>query len=68
MKSAGFYDEMSPRSYPDYAGGTTRQRALRQLLREAMEGEGFTYTKWSGGTLTTETGRVFLSAMTSWWK
>jgi D-alanyl-D-alanine dipeptidase len=38
----GGYDEMSPRSFPDYAGGTSRQRWLRDLLRRAMEAEGFT--------------------------
>ena len=38
----GGYDEMSPRSYPDYAGGTARQRWHRELLREAMEAQGFT--------------------------
>lgn len=38
----GGYDEMSPRSYPDYPGGTSRQRWLRALLREAMEAQGFT--------------------------
>ncbi|MGH7711238.1 MAG: serine hydrolase [Gemmatimonadaceae bacterium] len=37
----GGYDEMSDRSYPMYPGGTARQRALRELLREAMEREGF---------------------------
>ena len=37
----GLYDEMSPRSYPDYQGGTSRQRAARDLLRQNMEGEGF---------------------------
>jgi D-alanyl-D-alanine dipeptidase len=37
----GGYDEMSPRSFPDYPGGTTRQRWHRMLLREAMEAEGF---------------------------
>ena len=36
------YDEMSPRAYADYAGGTPRQRELRALLRKAMEAEGFT--------------------------
>ena len=48
VEMPGLYDEMSPRSYPDYAGGTTRQRALRQLLRETMEREGFTVyeTEW----------------------
>lgn len=37
----GGYDEMSDRSYPDYPGGTSRQRALRAILRAAMEAEGF---------------------------
>jgi D-alanyl-D-alanine dipeptidase len=36
------YDEMSPRSYPFYPGGTARQRWHRQLLRDAMHREGFT--------------------------
>jgi len=36
------YDEMSPRAYPGYAGGTAEQRARRDLLRAAMEREGFT--------------------------
>jgi D-alanyl-D-alanine dipeptidase/CubicO group peptidase (beta-lactamase class C family) len=35
------YDEMSPRSYPFYPGGTARQRWHRKLLREAMQREGF---------------------------
>ncbi len=37
----GGYDEMSDRSYPEYPGGTSRQRALREILRAAMESEGF---------------------------
>jgi zinc D-Ala-D-Ala dipeptidase len=36
------YDEMSPRASPDYAGGTPEARARRDLLRAAMEAEGFT--------------------------
>jgi D-alanyl-D-alanine dipeptidase len=32
---------MSPRAHADYAGGTARQRELRDLLRKAMESEGF---------------------------
>lgn len=36
------YDEMSPRAYPDYAGGSADARARRDLLRAAMEREGFT--------------------------
>jgi CubicO group peptidase (beta-lactamase class C family)/D-alanyl-D-alanine dipeptidase len=35
------YDEFSDRAYPDYLGGTSRQRARRELLRGAMEAEGF---------------------------
>ena len=35
------YDEFSHRSYPDYPGGTTRQRWHRDLLRQVMEAEGF---------------------------
>jgi D-alanyl-D-alanine dipeptidase len=36
------YDEMSDRAYPTYRGGTIAQRAARDLLRTAMEKEGFT--------------------------
>jgi D-alanyl-D-alanine dipeptidase len=38
----GEYDEMSPRSYVAYAGGTPEQRKLRDLLRSKMERHGFT--------------------------
>jgi CubicO group peptidase (beta-lactamase class C family)/D-alanyl-D-alanine dipeptidase len=38
----GGYDEFSQRSYPDYPGGTSLQRWHRELLRHAMEAEGFT--------------------------
>jgi D-alanyl-D-alanine dipeptidase len=41
VEMTGGYDEFSSRSYPDYPGGTSRQRALRELLRSAMEAEGF---------------------------
>lgn len=41
VQMVGGYDEMSDRSYPDYPGGTSRQRALREVLRDAMEAEGF---------------------------
>ncbi|MDB4913456.1 MAG: ddpX [Gemmatimonadetes bacterium] len=36
------YDETSSRAYPDYPGGTSRQRWYRALLRTAMEAERFT--------------------------
>ena len=64
----GLYDEMSPRSFPDYQGGTSRQRAFREVLRQAMEKEGFTvydsewwhfdYKDWQRYAIGTET----------WWK
>ena len=41
VEMPSLYDEMSERSYPDYPGGTPGQRALRDLLRAAMEKEGF---------------------------
>lgn len=41
VEMTGRYDEMSPRSYADYVGGTGRQRWLRALLREEMEAQGF---------------------------
>ncbi|WP_372786687.1 M15 family metallopeptidase [Phenylobacterium sp.] len=42
VEMTGRYDEMSTRSYADFPGGTSRQRALRQILRTAMEAQGFT--------------------------
>jgi CubicO group peptidase (beta-lactamase class C family)/D-alanyl-D-alanine dipeptidase len=42
VEMVGGYDEMSDRSYPDYPGGTSLQRWHRDLLRRAMEAEGFT--------------------------
>jgi len=35
------YDEMTPRAYADYPGGTAKERELRSLLRQAMEAQGF---------------------------
>lgn len=35
------YDEMSERAYPAYRGGTPAQRERRDLLRHAMEKQGF---------------------------
>ena len=35
------YDEFSPRSFPLYPGGTSRQRWYRKLLRRTMEAEEF---------------------------
>jgi CubicO group peptidase (beta-lactamase class C family)/D-alanyl-D-alanine dipeptidase len=42
IEMVGGYDEMSDRSYPEYIGGTSLQRMHRDLLRSAMEAEGFT--------------------------
>jgi D-alanyl-D-alanine dipeptidase len=41
IEMPGSYDEFSHRSYPDYPGGTARQRWHRDLLRRVMEAEGF---------------------------
>ena len=41
VEMVGGYDEFSPRSYPDYPGGTSLQRWYRALLRRAMEAQGF---------------------------
>jgi D-alanyl-D-alanine dipeptidase len=37
----GEFDEMSERSHVNYSGGSAEQRRLRDLLRAAMEAEGF---------------------------
>jgi D-alanyl-D-alanine dipeptidase len=42
IEMPGTYDEFSDRSHPDYPGGTSLQRWHRDLLRWAMEREGFT--------------------------
>lgn len=35
------YDEFTPRAFPGYPGGTSRQRWHRELLREEMQRDGF---------------------------
>ncbi len=42
VEMPGRYDEFSTRSYADFVGGTTAERARRAILRQAMEAEGFT--------------------------
>jgi len=42
VEMPGLYDEMSPRSFPNFPGGTSLQRWHRDLLRRAMESEGYT--------------------------
>jgi D-alanyl-D-alanine dipeptidase len=59
------YDEMSGRSFADFVGGTSAQRAYRQILRDAMVAEGFEiypeewwhfdYKDWRGYGIGTET-------------
>jgi D-alanyl-D-alanine dipeptidase len=39
------YDDFSPASHPDYPGGTAEARRHRELLRSAMEAEGFKVSK-----------------------
>lgn len=41
VQMVGGYDEFSDRSYAEYPGGTSAQRWHRDLLRRAMEAEGF---------------------------
>ena len=41
VEMVGVYDEMSERSYAGYPGGTSLQRWHRELLRHAMEEQGF---------------------------
>ena len=40
------YDEMSERAYPTYASGDAEARARRDLLRDAMQLEGFFVYAW----------------------
>lgn len=42
IEMVGTYDETTDRSYPNYPGGTSLQRWHRELLRDAMESDGFT--------------------------
>jgi D-alanyl-D-alanine dipeptidase len=42
VEMPSLYDEMTERAAPRYAGGSSESRRLRDLLRSAMEREGFT--------------------------
>jgi len=42
VEMPSLYDEMTERASPDYAGGPSEPRRRRELLRAAMETEGFT--------------------------
>jgi D-alanyl-D-alanine dipeptidase len=46
VEMPGAYDEMTERSYPTYKGGTAEQRKARDLLRAAMEAEGFAVNEY----------------------
>lgn len=41
VEMPSLYDEMTERAWPDYTGGAPESRRLRELLRDAMEKEGF---------------------------
>ena len=65
VEMTGSYDEMSPRSYANYVGGTSRERWLRDLLRREMQAQGFAvypeewwhfdYKDWADYAIGTET-------------
>jgi D-alanyl-D-alanine dipeptidase len=48
VEMPSLYDEMTARAHPDYGGGPPEPRRLRDLLRAAMEKQGFTVyeTEW----------------------
>ena len=68
VEMTGGYDEMSPRSYPDYGGGTSRQRALRELLRQAMEHEGFSVYEAEWWHFDYKDWPRYAIGNESWWK
>ncbi len=41
VETTGRYDEFSTRSYSNFVGGTDHQRWLREVLRSAIEAQGF---------------------------
>jgi D-alanyl-D-alanine dipeptidase len=48
VKMPSGYDEMTERAYANFTGGTPEERTRRQLLKQAMEKQGFTVnpTEW----------------------
>jgi D-alanyl-D-alanine dipeptidase len=72
VEMTGRYDEMSPRSYADYVGGSSRQRWFRELLRGEMEAQGFAvypeewwhfdYKEWSDYAIGTATFSQLVAA------
>ena len=45
VEMPSLYDEMTERAYPGYGGGTPEARRRRDLLRAAMEREGYTVSE-----------------------
>lgn len=68
VEMPGGYDEMSPRSLPDYEGGTGRQRALRELLRQTMEREGFSVYETEWWHFDYKDWPRYAISNQSWWK
>ena len=68
VEMPGGYDEMSPRSYPGYGGGTSRQRALRELLRQAMEHEGFSVYEAEWWHFDYKDWKRYAIGNEGWWK
>ena len=56
IEMPGLYDEMSPRSFPTFPGGTSLQGWHRDLLRKSSSRRVSPWTGTNGGTLTTRTG------------
>ena len=50
------FDETTERAHSTYPGGTAGERHARDLLRSAMEAEGFRCSRTNGGTSTMRTG------------
>jgi len=74
VEMTGRIDEMSTRSAADFKGGTSRQRWYRDLLRSAMQQEGFTvypdewwhfdYKDWADYAIGTATYTELAARMT----
>ncbi len=60
------FDEFTPRAYPDYPGGTSRQRWLRERLRGAMAAAGFTVYEHEWWHFDFATWRDYGVANTAW--
>ena len=57
------YDEMSPRAYPEYAGGTPRPRHVATACAARWRPRASPSSPTSGGTSTTRTGRSIRFSM-----